>query len=137
MIVYNSSHIMYKYERYVELYNKNLQKWGKMANPLKSFSEFSEAYEQAWAAGRSKRWSAEATIKKIVSKDTTKISHMQAVVAARGKKTTYWKARYGDFWDLIKESYENEKNRIIDAGEDPSGKALKHFIATTFFGSPE
>lgn len=138
MIVHSGASMADKYSRYVQLYNKNLAKWGRMAEPMKSYEDFAKSYNKLWKLTRSTAWSAETVIKKIVSKDTTKVSHEQAIAAAKGKKTTYWKARYGnDFWNLISKTYEEEKERMNIAGEDPSAKALKHFIATTFFGSPE
>ena len=138
MIVHSGASMADKYSRYVELYNKNLAKWGRMAEPIKSYEDFAKSYNKLWKITRSTAWSAETVIKKIVSRDTTKISHEQAIAATKGKKTTYWEARYGNaFWDLVKESYDIEKNRRIAAEEDSSGKALKHFIATTYFGSPE
>lgn len=138
MIVYSGASMADKYSRYVQLYNKNLAKWGRMAEPMKSYEDFAKSYDKLWKLTRSTAWSAETVIKKIVSKDTTKVSHEQAIAAAKGKKATYWEARYGNaFWNLISKSYEEEKERMNIAGEDSSGKALKHFIATTFFGSPE
>ena len=137
MIVHSGASMADKYGRYVQLYNKNLSRYGKMAEPIKSFEDFQKSYNKLWKATRGTRWSAETVVKKIVSRDTTRVSHEQAMAAVKGGTTTYKEARYGDFWEKISAEYYAEKDRRIAMDGESGGKALKHYIATTFFGSPE
>ena len=135
MIVHKGASMADKYSRYLDLYWKNADKYGQMENPAKSFEDFSKAYTKTESLTHEKRWSAETVIKKIVSKDTTRISHEQAL-AGKASGYSYQEVRYGrKLWDTINDTYYDLTNPSDGATAMTSTEA-KHFIATTFFGSP-
>ena len=129
-MITSKSTMVEKYSEYVNLYNKNKSTYGHMENPMQDFNSFQKNYNKLWRVSRSSKWSAEAVVKRIVMRDTTSVTHAQALAASRGGTTTYKEARFGTtFWDSVSATYKAESITRGSAG-------AKAYIAHTFFGSP-